>query len=77
MAGLIKLVVFALVAYAVWYVYNMAKRLRAAEKALNVERGGHKGTPSVQDLKACPVCGQFVPENGAHACGRPDCPYGR
>jgi hypothetical protein len=76
MPGLIKLVLIGLVLFAVWYVYNMQKRLRAAEKALHREKPA-KPEVTVHDLKACPVCGQFVPTHGASACERPDCPFAR
>lgn len=31
--------------------------------------------PVTQELVACAVCGDFVPEQGARSCGRKDCPY--
>lgn len=79
MPGLIKLVIFALAAYAVWYVYSLAKRLRAAERALGRQgREPMRQAASVaQDLVPCRVCGAYVAASGAAPCERADCPHRR
>lgn len=76
MPGLIKLVVLGLAAYAVWWVYSLSKRLRAAEMALKTRDGRKPGRVEVtQDLVACPRCGAYVAAQGASPCDRSDCPY--
>lgn len=76
MPGLIKLVVLGLAVYAVWWVYSLSKRMRAAELALKA-RDGRRTAPAgvTQDLVACPRCGAYVAAQGASPCDRSDCPY--
>lgn len=50
---------------------------RFAEPA-KPDKGVEEGRRSqVSDLTECAICGTYVAETGARACGRADCPYRR
>lgn len=75
-----KLLVLALIIAVVWYGFKLISRRNQNVGARQPR--GHIGArrretpdPDVQDMESCPVCGTFVPNASAKACGRDGCPY--
>ena len=75
MIALPKLVLFILVAFAVWYAMRWLNRASP-----NIARRRQAPSPgpqqAVEDLTACPACGAYVAAS-ARGCGKPDCPQPR
>lgn len=76
--SLAKLVVAAILIFAVWYGFKMMNRIGEARSEALPRQGKGKVSPraDVEDLTECRRCGAFVAAN-AKACGRGDCPYPR
>ncbi|MCP5366594.1 MAG: hypothetical protein H6906_03665 [Hyphomicrobiales bacterium] len=87
--SLTKILFTLLAVAAIWYAFKWLNRVqdnRDARPGGRVKGGARprpaRGTsasanddPDVEDMVACPVCGDFVTARGARACGRGDCPY--
>jgi len=77
MFALPKLLVFLLVAVAVWYAL---RRLNGPPRPLPRRRPAATAraqrTIEAEDLVLCDVCDAYV-AGSAHSCGRPDCPRPR
>ncbi len=71
---LMKLLLPVAIAIAVILFYRSldARRQREEEK---VRGGGAKASGTVEDMRACRVCGTFRPETLDSSCGRTDCPF--
>jgi len=74
MIALPKVVVIAVVVFAVWYAMRWWNRA-------STRLGPRRQTPSspqgaIQDLVACRTCGAYAAAD-AGGCGRPDCPQPR
>jgi hypothetical protein len=59
-----KLLLLAIAAVVVWYLFKFANRPRKRE-----------GTPAIERTIKCPSCGVYVPMVSAEPCGRDGCPY--
>jgi len=68
----------------VWYGFRWIGRVQArnrieAERRMRTDSGAGAASTqrrkSVEDMTACPTCGDYVTANGARNCGRSDCPY--
>lgn len=78
---LLTLFVIVVVWYGFKYVQRMQERQMATRDQVKVRR--HEATrpqekpapTDVEDMVECRVCGAFVPQRGAAACGRGGCPY--
>jgi uncharacterized protein len=79
----LKLLLLIGLVVAVWYGVRWFQRVQRAvewqERQREVQRrGGGAAAPAPQeaeDMRACPVCGTYVPASGATRCGRANCPY--
>ena len=77
--GLKLLVLIAIIA-AVWYGFKFVARRNlnrsSREPRGHIGSGKQKTSEKVtQDMESCTVCGTFVPNTSAKACGREACPY--
>ena len=78
-----KLLVLALMVFAVWQGFKYLQRRQEVQarnhnervRAARQETEGSK--EPVEDMIRCKVCDSFVAGNGARSCGRADCPYPR
>ena len=80
-----KLIVLAIVVAIVWYGFKFLGRLKATRAAEARERdlksadrkdkAALREQLDVEETKACPVCGAYVPARGTVSCGKPGCPY--
>lgn len=70
MPGLAKLVVVALVIFAVWYALRLVSR---RPETPPVQPGAKKPAIEAEDLVSCRVCASYVPM-GSRNCGKPGCP---
>jgi len=82
--SLTKLLFTVAAVLIVWYGFRWVDRVQA-RKRVEAERRMRTDAPpgaapsqrrkSVEDMTACPTCGDYVAANGARNCGRADCPY--
>ena len=74
-----KIVLLVAVSGAIWSGFRWFERAQAdkARIAARQARPDRARDPGAQDLVACRICGAFVAEGAARACGRSDCPYPR
>lgn len=75
-----KILVLVAIIAVVWYGFKAyARRSQSVGRDQTSGRVGHKGSESadetIQDMETCSVCGTFVPNKSARACGREGCPY--
>ncbi len=76
-----KILVLAIVIAAAWFGYRWWQRLQSGqlERSRNPTPAPRNDPPPppkpVDDMRACPVCGDFVSVN-ARRCERPTCPRG-
>ncbi|TWT04061.1 hypothetical protein [Reyranella sp. CPCC 100927] len=76
-----KILVLAIVIAAAWFGYRWWQRLQSGqlERPRNPAPAPRNDPPPppkpVDDMRACPVCGDFVAVN-ARRCERPTCPRG-
>jgi len=72
-----KLIVIALVIFAVWYAVRWLNRPPVPPRARQQPRPS-PGARRVEaeDLVACPTCGAYVAQS-ARSCGKPACPRPR
>jgi hypothetical protein len=72
MIAIPKLILLALLAFAVWYAMRW---LHGAPPKIVRRRQAPEPPPqaAVEDLTACRTCGAFVAA-GARGCGKPGCP---
>jgi hypothetical protein len=68
---LIKLLVFALVAYGAWRLLRQFFGPAPRDGVEGKRRGA--GAAQVEDMAQCAVCGTYV-ATSARSCGRQDCP---
>jgi hypothetical protein len=78
MGFLLKIAIFAVVAYGAWTtVRRWVGLLGGQPKAPpSVQRGAPASaprTPAVEETRLCPTCSAYVSISAAK-CGRPDCP---
>ncbi|MCP5372523.1 MAG: hypothetical protein H6907_12405 [Hyphomicrobiales bacterium] len=89
--SLTKILFTIIAVAAIWYGFKWLNRVqdnRDARPRGRVNGGGRpkaRGGPSraapeaadpdVEDMVACPTCGDFVTARGARSCGRDNCPY--
>jgi hypothetical protein len=64
----------------VWYGFKyFSRRTHSVGRDKAAGPLGHQGgTPEdegIQDMETCSICGTFVPNGSARACGREGCPY--
>jgi hypothetical protein len=74
-----KLVVIALVIFAVWYAVRWLNRPPAPPRRARRQPAAEPQTArrvEAEDLVACPACGAYVSES-ARSCGKPACPRPR
>lgn len=69
----IVLIAVAVLSYFVWR--GRQERL-AEEEAARREALAKAAGKGVQDMRACPKCGAYVPSSDAKACGKDGCPVG-
>jgi hypothetical protein len=76
-----KLLELAVIILIVWYGFKFASRVQAVRAAHQRERTSppRPSAPPIQaeDLVRCAPCGSYVAAQGAAACARTDCPWGR
>lgn len=82
-----KLLLLALVVAVVWYGFRMFERRGARARRNEVERAAEAAVRATVERRraekredsvataACGTCGNYVPVEGARACGREGCPY--
>lgn len=80
MFSLSKILVLLLIVVAVWYGFKIVARrnqnLGDRKPRKSIGSGQREATDeNVQDMETCAVCGTFVPNASARACGREGCPY--
>lgn len=79
--SLTKLVVLALLVFAVWKGFQYLQRRQEVqarkhnEKVREARRETQGSADPVEDMVRCKVCDSFVASRGARSCGRTDCPY--
>ena len=84
--SLAKIVVLALIVFAVLYGSRLVQRfqtLRSAEEARRARadaraRAGARApgaSGGIEEMVKCRVCGAYVAARGAAGCGQPNCPY--
>lgn len=83
--SLTKILLTLFIVVAVWYGFKYVQRMQERQMASRdrvkvhrheATRPREKSAPAeVEDMIECRVCGAFVPQRGAAACGRVDCPY--
>lgn len=78
--GVSKLLVLILIIGAVWYGFKLFAR--RGQNFGGRQRSGRIGSgrpetseKPAQDMESCAICGTFVPNAAAKACGRDNCPY--
>jgi hypothetical protein len=69
MWGLVAIAVAA-IGYFIWRGRQERLKEEAARDAVSA------GTKGVEDMRACPKCGSYVPVTGAKGCGKAECPAG-
>jgi hypothetical protein len=81
-----KILLLALIIVAVWFAFRtgariQAKRMRTAARKGEIDRTTGKPVQpkadEAEEMRACAVCGAFVPVSGAQPCGKAGCPQGR
>ena len=75
-----KLLFLILIIVVAWYGFKLVSRrnqnVGAREPRRHIGAGRRETSDKdVQDMESCPVCGTFVPNASAKACGRSGCPY--
>ena len=75
-----KLLALILIIGAVWYGFKLFARrsqnLGGRQHSARIGSGQpEKSEKPIQDMESCTVCGTFVPNAAAKACGRDNCPY--
>jgi hypothetical protein len=73
--SLSKLLVLAILIAVVWYGFKLAGRMGRTRLRGTGTDDSPPGTPRIEDMTRCCVCGVFVPAAGARDCGRAGCPY--
>jgi len=86
--SLTKLLFTVVAVLVVWYGFRWVGRVQArnrveAERRMRTDAssGARPGAAEpqrrkgVENMAACPTCGDYVAANGARSCGRADCPY--
>lgn len=73
---MVKVLLTALVIYAIWFYFRNQKRIKAAydevqEKKRTGEKPSASNVPMAQDLAPCPKCGAYVAAGESHACETP------
>ena len=75
-----KILVLILIIGAVWYGFKFIARRNQNVGSKHPQ--GHIGSgkreasdKATQEMESCAVCGTFVPNASAKACGRDACPY--
>jgi hypothetical protein len=76
-----KLIVIALVIFAVWYAVRWLNRPPAPPRRARRQPASGAGPQAArrveaEDLVACPTCGAYVSES-ARSCGKAACPRPR
>jgi len=77
-----KLLLIAVVIFAVWYAVRWLNRPPAAKSRARPAGPGRQTGPQAarrveaEDLVACPTCGAYVAQS-ARSCGRAACPRPR
>jgi hypothetical protein len=73
-----KLIVIALVIFAVWYAVRWLNRPPAPPRARQAppRSPGAQQRVEAEDLVACPTCGAYVAQS-ARSCGKAACPRPR
>jgi len=76
-----KILVLVAVVAAVWYGFKMINRITEDRNKAVGDRNSKKsstrssGSPTTEDMIACPECGTFVSASSTAKCERANCPY--
>lgn len=74
-----KLLFTVLVVAAIWYGFKWLNSKTSGDGKVSGTRPRNRvsddGGDAVEEMIRCKACGDFMPENRAVACGRPDCPF--
>jgi uncharacterized protein len=81
--GFSKLLVLALLIFAIWTAFKYVGRVEEVRQTLKrardaAERGANRrAAPKIEaeDMEKCRVCDAYVAARGAAKCGRGDCPW--
>jgi uncharacterized protein len=81
--GFSKLVVLAILIFAVWTAFKYVGRVEEVRQTLRrardtAERGpSRRGAQKIEaeDMVKCRACDAYVAARGAAKCGRSDCPW--
>lgn len=70
---MLKVLLTALVIYAIWFYVRNQKRIKAAydevqEKKRAQERSPEANVPVAQDMAPCPKCGAYIAAGEPHTC---------
>jgi len=78
--GVSKILVLIVIIVVVWYGFKLVARRNqhVGDRRSARPIGSTRPEPpdsKTQDMESCAVCGTFVPNASARACGRKGCPY--
>jgi len=73
MPGLVKLIIFAVVAIAAWWLWRTIQR-RGVSGIFSRDPAKEAAQPKALEMEKCRICGDFVSAE-ARACANPRCPY--
>lgn len=68
--SLSKLIVLALISWAVWYLFRLVRRLGDSPKVTRPKPKARFGKP--QETVQCPKCKVYVVAGQPHQCGKKD-----
>jgi len=77
-----KLLLLIILIAVIWYGFKYMARLDAVRRAvrdefLRQQQARRRPKLEAEDLVKCMRCGAYVAAQGAAACGRADCPWGK
>jgi uncharacterized protein len=81
--GFSKLVVLAILIFAIWTAFKYVGRVEEVRQTLRrardaAQRGANRHAPpkiEAEDMIKCRACDAYVAARGAARCGRGDCPW--